>query len=205
MPEAPQASFAELVAPSGFLPSSRDVEALRLDRAVAAEVEDLLRGHPAISDAHAIVRYHSLADGAQPTLSVIAQKKAGAAISSEELRGLVSRVLPSEKQQVDVSIAVAEPHMAVAGIDQSSQVTQQTVPFLVFWEVPASQYNGLAGLLIGLLVVASGLAGLGGYIFGQYTVSKQQLVGRGDASAGAAATIAPRRVEEALNETEDSE
>lgn len=179
LPEERQASFSELVASSGFLPSSREVEALRLDRALAAEMEELLRGHPAIAEAHVVVRYHSLSEGGVSTISAVVQKRAGSTVAPDDVRVLVSRALPNVRHE-DIVVAVADQRVSTPADEGQVEVGHETVPFLVYWRVPPSEYNGLASLLIGLLLFVACLAGLGGYIFGQYTLTKQHVLSRAD-------------------------
>lgn len=198
LPEERQASFSELVAQSGFLPSSKDVEALRLDRAVAVEIEELLRGHPAVAEAHVVVRHHALSDGAPPTISCMVQKHTGSAASGDELRGVIARALPFVHTE-DIVVTVAEQRVSQPSESGSVDAAQATVPFLVFWRVPLTEYNGLAWLLIGLLVFVASLAGLGGYIFGQYTLTKQHVLGRGervDARAVVAKPVSSTEIEQ---------
>jgi type III secretory pathway lipoprotein EscJ len=174
LPGERKASFTELVSSSGFLPSSREVESLRLDRALAAELEDLVMGHPGITTAHIVVRYHSiLSNGTSPSISVVAQKKAGTAVEIVHIREMVSRSVPGIRIE-DIVVSLSEQTLATEARSVAGSVVDALVPFLVFWRVPTSEYNGLAGLLIGLLVFVAGMAGVGGYIFGQYTLSKQQ-------------------------------
>lgn len=177
LPEERQASFSELVAQSGFLPSSKDVESLRLDRALAAEIEDLLRGHPAVSDAHVVVRHHALTAGAASTITTVVQKRAGSGVTTDEVQAMVSRSLPNVRAE-DISVTIAEQRVVIPGAEESVDSAHAPVPFLLYWRVPADQYNGLAGLMIGLLIFVATLAGLGGYIFGQYTLSKHHVLGR---------------------------
>jgi type III secretory pathway lipoprotein EscJ len=173
LPAERKASFSELVASSGFLPSSREVESLRLDRALAAELEDLVMGHPAIAAAHIVVRSHSVAAQAgAASISVVAQKKAGAEVAPETIRDVVARSVPGVQGDAVVVLLSEAPRITEPS-GAAEHVANALTPFLVFWRVPTSEYNGLAGLFIGLLVLVAGMAGVGGYIFGQYALSKQ--------------------------------
>jgi type III secretory pathway lipoprotein EscJ len=173
LPAERKASFSELVSSSGFLPSSREVEALRLDRALAAELEDLVLGHPEIATAHIVVRSHSVgAQAAASSIAVVAQKKASAAVEPAAIREIVSRSVPGIRTE-DIVVSLSEQSVVGVSSPVVARVADALVPFLVFWRVPSSEYNSLAGLVVALLAFVGGLAGVGGYIFGQYTLSKQ--------------------------------
>jgi len=170
LPEESKPSFSELIEPSGILPSSREVEALRLDRASAAEVESLLSEHPAVVSAGAIVRMRSLQGSDAPTVSVVIQKREGAALDEGAVREIVLRAVPGMRPE-GLMVTIAEQRSAPAAA--AGAQAGSLVPFLVFWRVPQEDYGGLSLLLLGLLAAISGLAALGGYIFGQYTLSRQ--------------------------------
>lgn len=170
LPGEKRASFSELMAPHGLLPSSQEVEDLRLDRAMASEVEDLLEGHPAVALASVVVRSHSLPGGGIPSVSIVIQKKRGVDVSPQQIREVVARAVPGVKGE-DVLISIGEMATALKAASAGDSEAG-LVPFFIFWKVPASEYRGLAFLLFGLFVLASGLAGIGGYIYGQYSLSK---------------------------------
>lgn len=178
LPAQHGASFAELMAPSGILPASKDVEDLRMDRAIASEVEDLLMGHPSIAGANVIVRLHSLPASSPGSVSVVVQKKEGFEVSQSDVASMVARAVPGIKPDA-ISLSIN----AHRNEGEANGGAHKLVPFLLFWEVPAHEYNGLALFVMGLFGSVAILAGLGGYIYGQYALSKT--VGSGEASTGA--------------------
>ena len=174
LPTERKASFRDLVAPSGILPSSREIEALRIDRAQAAEIEDLLSTHTAVAAVGAIVRIRSVQSNAEPSVSVVVQKRYGATLDIAVLQELVLRALPGIKPAgVVVSITEQSPPLVTGSGSEVASSPEALVPFLVFWRVPQGEYMGLSLLLIGLLVGISGMTALAGYIFGQYTQARQ--------------------------------
>jgi type III secretory pathway lipoprotein EscJ len=168
--------FYDLVSQSGILPSSREVESLRLDRATAAELEDLLKGHPAIAASSVVVRSHGLESGMNPSVSAVVQTKVGMNVPPAEIRQLVARTVPGLKAD-DVVLSVSEQVNLLSKQDSLQPLAEQSgkgvVPFLLFWRVPEDQYAGLAGLVVGLLLLMGILCGLAGYILGQYFMSRQ--------------------------------
>lgn len=166
LPAERGASFEDLMSPSGILPPSQDVEDLRLDRAIAAEVEELLLGHGAVSTVSVIVRSHAIPVGVEPSVSIVAQVKKGSTLDQEKLRDAVIRAVPGVKPGA-VSFSVSEQAFGV-----SKKGEEPLMPFLRFWKVPVSEYNSLAYLLIVLMSVVACLSGIGGYIYGQYVATK---------------------------------
>ena len=180
LPAEQKLSFGELVAPSGILPSSREVEALRLDRASAAEIEALLSQHPGVASAGVIVRMRAAQSGESPAVSVVVQKRAGDTLNEAAVREIVVRAVPGIRPEgIVLMIAEQRPPPVVADSSGAS-----LVPFLVFWRVPQDDYGGLSLLLLGLLVGITALAGLAGYIYGQYNLSRHTDVLRGDGLDG---------------------
>lgn len=180
LPAEQKLSFGELVAPSGILPSSREVEALRLDRASAAEIEALLSQHPGVASAGVIVRMRAAQSGESPAVSVVVQKRAGDALDEATVREIVVRAVPGIRPEgIVLMIAEQRPPPVVADSSGAS-----LVPFLVFWRVPQDDYGGLSLLLLGLLVGITALAGLAGYIYGQYNLSRHTDVLRADGLDG---------------------
>jgi len=167
LPGEKKASFAELMAPSGILPSSQGVEDLRLDRAIASEVEDLLEGHNGVSSANVVVRSHSINSGAESSVSIVILKKKGGALVESDLRQVVGRAVPGVKAE-NILIAFSEAPIAAVGPTGSGSL----VPFLIYWKVPESEYTRLAFLFVALLSLVATLAGVGGYIWGQFSVTR---------------------------------
>ncbi len=168
LPPEKKSTFEEMTAANGIIPSSREVEALRLDRALAAQVEDLLKTRADVSSVSVVVQYHALDGRGKPAVSVIAQRREGVTLSDHEIREIVAHsVVGVGKDDVFVSVVDAASGGGVsAGTEQNKAA--KLVPFLVFWRVPASEYNGLAVLVVSLVAFGAMLAGLFGYIVGQF-------------------------------------
>lgn len=181
LPAERGASFEELMAPSGILPPSQDVEDLRMDRAIAAEIEQLLLGYGDVSTASVIVRSHAIPRGAEPTVSIVLQVTKNGALDQGKVAEAVVRAVPGVKPS-GISLAVSEQAFA-----DGSVADEPLVPFLKYWRVPVSEYNSLAYLLIGLMSVVAFFTGIAGYIYGQYDATKG-----GDASAGNSAAAQAR-------------
>jgi type III secretory pathway lipoprotein EscJ len=172
LPAEKKASFSELVSPSGILPSSREVEALRLDRALAAEIEDLFKGHPAVVGVAVVVRYHGVENGKSPSVSMVIQYRPEGSIDEQEVRNVVSRAVPGIRSE-DVVVSIAQQPTIKAPVSgPGAEESHKLVPFLGWWEVPEDEYSGLAAIVVSLLLLVAGLSGLAGYIYGQYSLAR---------------------------------
>jgi len=181
LPAEQGASFEELMAPSGILPASADVENLRMDRAIASEVEHLLLGFEGVSAVSAVVRSHSIPRGASPSVSIVAQTSAKT-LDQERIREVVMKAVPGT-QRDGISLTLT-PGVAASRSGQG-RGDDPLVPFLKYWRVPVSEYNSLAYLLIGVMSFVAFLAGVGGYIYGQYEAAKGADVASGSRNAAA--------------------
>lgn len=173
LPPEKKSTFEEMTAANGIIPSSREVEALRLDRALAAQVEDLLKARSDVSSVSVVVQYHALDGRGKPSVSVIAQRREGSKLSNNEIRDIVAHsVVGVAKDDVFVSVADSASKGEVSGTAQAGGA--KLVPFLGFWRVPVSEYNGLAVLVVSLVAFGAMLAGLFGYIVGQFNWIKRE-------------------------------
>jgi len=172
LPGESKPSFSELVQPHGLLPNSREMEALRLDHAIATEIEETLASHPAILSARAIVRLNFLREGSGPAVSVVAQSRAGAAVTGEALAGIVRRAVPGvAPENIVISVEPAAGASAVTGEvgawnQDGAVIAVPLVPFILGWRVPRDDYNALVLALLGILVLIAGIGGVLGYWWG---------------------------------------
>lgn len=192
LPGERRATFQEMTATSGIIPSSRAVENLRLDRAIAAQIEDLLQARSDVYATSAVVRRH-VAGSEKPSVSVIVQRLPGATLTPDEVRDIAAHaVLGVSKEDVFVSIGDSPRFKDAAGRDLP-QEGADLVPFLLLWQVPRDHYNSLAGVVVVLLVIVAALSGLAGYIIGQFAWIRSDVIGAGskaDAQMGRAEVAA---------------
>lgn len=178
LPGERRPSFQEMTATSGIIPSSRAVESLRLDRALAAQIEELLQARADVYSASVVVRRH-VVGSERPSVSVIVQRQPGATLSADEVREIAAHsVLGVGKDDVFVSIGDA-PRFKDAASQGEKAGDSDLVPFLLIWQVPRDHYNSLAGVVVVLMVIVSALAGLAGYIIGQFALIRKDSKGVG--------------------------
>lgn len=179
LPGERQPTFQELVEQRGFIPNSREVEALRLDYARAINIQEALLEYPPVATAKVLLNLEARKAGEAPGVSIVVQKRAGKEIDKERITEIVGKIMPSIASQ-DISILESEelknstqdPSAAVYFKD--GKVTYAPlVSFLPGWRVPQSQYNRavvifcvvlLAAIIIGLFI---------GYWYHWYQRTKQ--------------------------------
>ncbi len=178
LPGERRPSFQEMTATSGIIPSSRAVENLRLDRALAAQIEELLQARADVYSTSVVVRRHVVGNE-KPSVSVIVQRQPGATLTADEVREIAAHsVLGVGKDDVFVSIGDA-PRFGTAVAQGGQARDSDLVPFLLIWQVPRDHYNSLAGVVVVLMVIVSALAGLAGYIIGQFAWIRRDVKGVG--------------------------
>ena len=170
LPAEKKPSFQELTGGNGIIPPSREVEALRLDRAIASELEDLFRARRDVASASAMVRIYSREANERSAVTVVVQRAGSSKLDTSEVLEIAKRALPGIQSE-DVFVSISGDGDA-AGSDDSA--AKPSVPFLGLWRVPAEAHSGLVSLVVSLVAVSAALAGLGGYIFGQFNLLRKQ-------------------------------
>lgn len=166
LPSETRTTAQELLAPQGIIPSSREMEALRLDHALAAQIEEMLQSHPSISKARGVVRLNFLKDGQNPSASLVVELKSAAPVLSDaDVAAIVMSALPGiSRESVSIQLAPALQDPDSSGPRNIAQA-EPMVEFLWFWKVPQSEYLGLALFFSGaLILVGLVAAGLGYWV-----------------------------------------
>jgi len=180
LPSPARASFESLVSANGFMPASREMEATRLDHALATEVDDLLNAHPAIRTARSVVRLNYLgSSGASGKPEELASIGVIAEVAAEgdqierlrsELVDIISQIVPAVRRE-RIAILLQPEIVKVEAISQEDRQRNQLVPFLV-WSIPEGDYNGLALTVAGCILAMGLIGGLIGYWMGFYQFSR---------------------------------
>jgi type III secretory pathway lipoprotein EscJ len=174
LPGEVKRSFADMVAPQGLIPNSREMEALRLDRALGVELEETLLNYPGVVAARVIVRSSFLKEGATPGVSAVIQHRAESPVNAEALSAVISRAVPGvAPERILVALEVAAPRgggdSGVEGaVNLAGEVVRiPLVPFL-FLRVPKDEYNYFVFGLVGGLLVLGIVGAIVGYWWGFY-------------------------------------
>lgn len=164
----PDSNFSELTKSGGFLPNSRAVENLRLDRALAVELEDALLAHPEITQAKVVVRVNNLPEGEDPSVSVVLSSKTQK-LPEQKIRELLINSVPGVKKE---NISVLFEGKKFSGstfqttglLNNSGELlTVSLVPFL-FWKVPAGADYELSIAALVILIFTLLLGFVIGYL-----------------------------------------
>lgn len=170
LPADKKPSFQELTGGNGIIPPSREVEALRLDRAISSELEEMFRVRSDVASVSVIVRMHSRDSNERPTVTVVTQSSEGETLDAAEVREIARRAVPGIQNE-DVYVTVAQ---LPDEIDNVADSHKKLVPFLGLWRVPESDYSGMVSLVVFLVGFSAVLAGLAGYILGQFNWLNRQ-------------------------------
>jgi len=170
LPSEPRLSFADLVAQKGLLPNSREIENLRLDRALAIEIEESLVLNPIVDSARAVVRLHSAANK-EPGVSVVLLTATDAELNMGDVRQLIAQSLPGiHDTQILVSMheRAQETLASIEGVKvkDGGVVNVPLASFLVFWSVPHDDSVSLTLILLIAILSVAVVASFLGYMVG---------------------------------------
>ena len=168
-------SVSELIGAASIIPQSRELEALRVDRALAFEVEDLLLKIPAVQSVKSIVRQNTEKNLQQRGAAIVVTRRKGSVLNSDDLTRLVAETIPGiDPEKIKIEI--------VEGGSQVIPHKQAMVPFLWFAYVPEADYKNLAVFFLGCVIIVGIASLLAGYWVGVYRersvkFSKQESLG----------------------------
>lgn len=169
LPAPEEPSFSDLIAQKGILPNSREIEALRLDRAMAAELEEALQAHPSVAAVKVIVRQNSLAEKPEPGVSAVIRLKPGTEINLDSIRAVIQKTVPGvHPENISVEASVFTQNPAVLANEGVQNVAGEVIRrplanFLWLWSIPEDDYNGAVLSLIGLSILVALVGGFFGY------------------------------------------
>lgn len=171
LPEAPREEFLTSLTTSSFLPDSKEVEFLRLDHALAIQLEQLVENLPGVVNARAVVRYHSK-DEVLSNENTAPSRAASLVVRTNEtysgdqadVRKIVSSIIPGLG---DENLHISFHKSSSGGIDGVSHPNSKSVKpvtsFLFGFNVAKEDYRGLVLSLFGLMLLCAITCGLIGY------------------------------------------
>ncbi len=157
--------FKELTEPKGFLSSNKSFDLLRLDRAIAVELEDALLGVPSITNAKVVVRLNSLPENQMPSVSIIAgtrDQQTDLSYITDLVKNAIPGIQDDHIKLIIERLPESEADFSLIGTTQAQGklLAVPLVPFLI-WQVPAGVELELAWTAIIILIFAL----LVGYFF----------------------------------------
>ncbi len=174
LPSKDEETLEELTAPKGFVPNSREVSGLRLDHALALEVERLIAGLPGVSDARVVIRSNLAVEGsAKASVVVRFLSPSGATpFDIDSVKKLVAQTVPGIAME---AIEVVPSRLIIPGMAESSALegtgTRSEIvplsPFLPFlFRVSSGDRERALWQLGAMLVMFSCAGGIIGAYFG---------------------------------------
>ena len=180
LPREERASFYELVEPKGLVPNSRAMEDLRLDRAMAVELEDIIKAYPGIKSVNVLLRLNFRNENESPAVSVLLKVERGNPIKYEDLSRIVKRTVPGiADEDIEIVSHVESEYLSGSlkevGAHRLKEklVTVPLVPFLFKWQIPEGHYRSLVFVLIGVIATVLLIGFLLGYWYGIYARSSR--------------------------------
>ena len=189
LPKVEPPDFQELIEPKGLLPSSRSAEQLRLDYALAIELERLIQALPGIIDAKAVVRQFSADSPLERSASILVvlealQPSHAATTELEKIKKLAKRALVSVPlENISITIenethngADQEEGLVVGAIGSDRGGKVQYVPlreFVGIFRVPQSEYLGISLTLTALMLLTGCAGAIFGYWYGVYNTGQR--------------------------------
>lgn len=168
----------ELISSQGILPGSREVEQLKVDRAVALEVERLLENIPGVVSARAVVRSSFLKEGEQPTVSVVIEDESEAQGRQDQLTSIVQSAVPGVlRERILVTIERSDINNELRQQIGVLNIRGKPLPlpledFLGLWRIPKDDYSSLAYTIVGLIVACACVGAVVGYWYSWYLQSR---------------------------------
>ena len=164
LPSEPRTSTRELLTPQGIIPSSREMESMRLDYALASEIEEMLQSHASVAQARCVVRINFVPEGQEPSASVVVEeRRAAEPLDEAGIAAIVQRAIPGVKRE-NLSVAISRAADKATELPSGAADSQaELVKFLWLWKVPASEYSGLALLFSAALLLVGAAAAAVGY------------------------------------------
>lgn len=154
LPDKNRSTLESIVNPSSLLPASKGVEALRNDYALSLQLASLIKRHPNISDVAVVVRTVDGESGV--SVSIVEDKRDS--LSAEEIKALVSQVVPNVKPEriaISRSVVPATPNAA-------GRLVHTLFGVRLFQE----EYPRFVVIALSFLVIFGALGAMLGYLIG---------------------------------------
>lgn len=178
----PAPSFEELTASSSFFPASREVEALRMDYALAVEMKRVLEEMPGIERAQVLVRKRfGSKEETIPSVSILLRTTPEAIVDEHAVRDLAHRSVPGlADDRVFITkeqLGSPSPSGSQTGAlnDDGSISYVPLVPFIFKWRVPKDDYTGFALLFLSCFFLIGVVSVMFGYMVGQIRGRRQRI------------------------------
>jgi type III secretory pathway lipoprotein EscJ len=175
LPNESEQNLDNLLGGQGLLPQSRVIEAIRVDRALAVEIENQLNALPGVSSAKALVRTTSLGnEGRSKGVALIVvhnPKKSN--LTYESLLKQLSVIFPDvSSERIKLELLEDKTNLVnqdSALISMGKSVNDlDLVNFLWFAKIDRSKYITTSIIFLALMLSVGAVGAFFGYIYSQY-------------------------------------
>jgi type III secretory pathway lipoprotein EscJ len=180
LPNDPRPTVEELTRAHGFAPTSAELSMLRLDRALGAQVEELISRLPGVVDAVAVVRSHFRLKGRTteldeaPSASLTIKYSSVAerpAFTEEEVINLVSQAIPGLTKE-HIQVRATKAHVlggsyvksSLANSLSTAQGLEPLAPFLFSVDRSEKRFAQIFIVIIAMICSVCGI--IIGYVVG---------------------------------------
>ncbi|MGI6681030.1 MAG: hypothetical protein ACOX3T_06095 [Bdellovibrionota bacterium] len=172
LPRDKSANFSEMISRQGILPDSKRIEDLRLDKALALEIEDNLSKMQEFANVSVVVRKEYLKDDKAPLASILVIKKPHVGFFDErKILNIVKTVIPEIKDEnikIIVDTETVPPHLSNQYGSISKEKGEQKLvrlnKFLGKFRIASDDYKQF-NIFLAIIVLASLLVGFLGSLF----------------------------------------
>lgn len=188
LPSPAELNFHDVIGDKGFLPEGAELRSLRLDRAEAAEIEELISHIPGINKVHVVVRRRvivskdNLSKGTVAAViipvSEISENEPAMLLLKQSIEDIIKKSLVTSDVELSVTVAPgmagtkAQSNQNIVGTFRTN-LTTQYIPFdkfLFFWRVATGDSTGLAVACLGTIVLSIIL----GFLLGTSSKSRKE-------------------------------
>lgn len=170
LPKAEEVTYKDLISKRSLLHNSRDVDALRLDKALALELEEALSSLPYVVSAKAVVRKKFTDDVKSQGVAVILSVKDSSKVEDSKIRQILTNIIPgisSDKTTISVNRVEPEVLLEQKGLIDTASKARKLIPFLI-WEIPEDQADELILSTVAILILSLVVGLIFGYSFANF-------------------------------------
>ncbi|MCB0338814.1 MAG: hypothetical protein KDD53_04380 [Bdellovibrionales bacterium] len=184
LPRPVAKSFEELTESHGLVPNTREVEAARLDYALASEIEEKLVDLPGIKDVKIVLRTNLVNEASVPSAAALIATEDGRALDRRKIIDVLKLMVPGiEESRIEVvidSALLTKPRIAQQATEQvgGEVIYHPLKRFLKFFRVPEQDHTALTVAFLVFFLVTVLLGYLIGFAVGRYYLNIRRILNR---------------------------
>lgn len=177
LPKEEQISYRELISKRSLLHNSRDIDAIRLDRALAIEIEETLMGISSVKDAKVIVRKKFIDDNETEGIAVVLNIYANTPFKIESVKEIIKNVVPgitAERTSITVNKVLPDVVISDKGNTSNNEPNAQKLSPFLMWELPEKYASQIILSTIAFIVLSLVVGLIFGYSFASVSNKKSE-------------------------------